>query len=205
MRSCKRVSRADDRLIGPSQTARARSRNIIRSPEACDRIHLERVARVADRHTIIVEQSHRGGKRSTRPLVGGQAFAAARAMLIGLELLHLLQPRPRVVEEGHEGHPVAALFSSLVASSLPQTGATAPSRPPEQNCDKTGKRACPPEDCGGIWGYASFLEALQDPQHPEHEEMVDWVGGEFDPEAFDLDEVNSELQNLTSPRGRRQR
>ncbi len=69
----------------------------------------------------------------------------------------------------------------------------------------TGKRACPPEDCGGIWGYASFLEAIQDPQHPEHEEMVDWVGGAFDPEAFDLDEVNSELQNLTSPRGRRQR
>jgi Plasmid pRiA4b ORF-3-like protein len=69
----------------------------------------------------------------------------------------------------------------------------------------TGKRACPPEDCGGVWGYASFLEAIQDPQHPEHEEMVDWVGGEFDPEAFDLDEVNSALQNLTSPRGRRQR
>jgi hypothetical protein len=69
----------------------------------------------------------------------------------------------------------------------------------------TGKRACPPEDCGGIWGYASFLEAIQDPQHPEHEEMVDWVGGEFDPEAFDLDEVNSELQTLTSPKGRRQR
>ena len=70
----------------------------------------------------------------------------------------------------------------------------------------TGKRACPPEDCGGIWGDASFLEARQDPQHPEHEEMVDWVGGAFDPEAFDLDEVNRELQNLTSPAvGRRQR
>jgi hypothetical protein len=63
----------------------------------------------------------------------------------------------------------------------------------------TGKRACPPEDCGGVWGYASFLEAIQDPQHPEHEEMVDWVGGEFDPEALDLDEVNSALHNLTSP------
>jgi Plasmid pRiA4b ORF-3-like protein len=60
----------------------------------------------------------------------------------------------------------------------------------------TGKRACPPEDCGGIWGDASFLEAIQDPQHPEHEEMVDWVGGAFDPEAFDLDEVNRELQIL---------
>ncbi len=61
----------------------------------------------------------------------------------------------------------------------------------------TGKRACPPEDCGGIWGYAGFLDAIQNPQYPEHEEMVEWVGGEFDPEAFDLDEVNRKLQRLT--------
>jgi Plasmid pRiA4b ORF-3-like protein len=60
----------------------------------------------------------------------------------------------------------------------------------------TGKRACPPEDCGGIWGYAGFLEAIQDPRHPEHEDMLEWVGGEFDPEAFDLDEVNTALQSL---------
>ena len=59
-----------------------------------------------------------------------------------------------------------------------------------------GKRACPPEDCGGIWGYAAFLEAIDDPQHPEHEEMLEWVGGEFDPDAFDLDGVNTALQNL---------
>ena len=61
----------------------------------------------------------------------------------------------------------------------------------------TGKRACPPEDCGGIWGYAIFLEAIQIRQHPEHEEMLAWVGGEFDPDAFDLEEVNTELQRLT--------
>jgi hypothetical protein len=60
----------------------------------------------------------------------------------------------------------------------------------------TGKRACPPEDCGGIWGYASFLEAIQDPTHPEHEEMVEWVGREFDPDAFDLAGVSTELQRL---------
>jgi hypothetical protein len=61
----------------------------------------------------------------------------------------------------------------------------------------TGKRACPPEDCGGIWGYARFLEAIRDPEHPEHDEMVEWVGGDFDPDAFDLDEINTELQRLT--------
>ena len=69
----------------------------------------------------------------------------------------------------------------------------------------TGKRACPPEDCGGVWGYASFLDALHDPEHPEHEEMRDWIGGAFDPEGFDLDEVNVALQRLTPSEGRRGR
>ena len=72
--------------------------------------------------------------------------------------------------------------------------------PPDPNisypiCLK-GKRACPPEDCGGIWGYNGFLEAIQDPDHPEHDDMLEWVGGEFDSEAFSLDEVNSRLKNI---------
>jgi len=53
-----------------------------------------------------------------------------------------------------------------------------------------GKRACPPEDCGGIWGYADFLEIIANPEHEEHEEMLEWVGGEFDPEHFDVEEVS---------------
>jgi hypothetical protein len=59
-----------------------------------------------------------------------------------------------------------------------------------------GKRACPPEDCGGVWGYESFLEAIGDPDHPEHDEMLQWVGGEFDPEAFDLGEINESLKRI---------
>ena len=57
-----------------------------------------------------------------------------------------------------------------------------------------GRRACPPEDVGGIWGYYGFLEAIQDPNHPEHEDYKEWIGGEFNPEAFDLDEVNRALR-----------
>lgn len=59
-----------------------------------------------------------------------------------------------------------------------------------------GERACPPEDCGGIWGYEKFLEAIMDPANEEHEEMLTWIGGSFDPETFDLDAVNRSLRNL---------
>lgn len=59
-----------------------------------------------------------------------------------------------------------------------------------------GKRSCPPEDCGGIGGYAEFLAALGDPRHPEHESMRDWIGGEFDPEEFDIEGVNAVLTGL---------
>ncbi|MBL8155092.1 MAG: plasmid pRiA4b ORF-3 family protein [Anaerolineae bacterium] len=57
----------------------------------------------------------------------------------------------------------------------------------------TGKRACPPEDIGGIWGYDEFLEAIRDASHPEHETLTEWIGGEFDPEEFNLTEVNEQL------------
>jgi hypothetical protein len=49
-----------------------------------------------------------------------------------------------------------------------------------------GKRNCPPEDCGGPWGYAELLTILADPNHPEHEERVEWIGDEFDPEDFSV-------------------
>ncbi|MDX1251210.1 MAG: plasmid pRiA4b ORF-3 family protein [Gammaproteobacteria bacterium] len=57
-----------------------------------------------------------------------------------------------------------------------------------------GKRACPPEDCGGVPGYEYLLEILSDPQHEEYEERREWLGGEFDPEAFDIDGVNRGLR-----------
>jgi len=61
-----------------------------------------------------------------------------------------------------------------------------------------GKRACPPEDVGGTWGYETFLEALQDSNHSEHEEYLEWYGGEFNSEAFDLDETNQALSHVLS-------
>lgn len=59
-----------------------------------------------------------------------------------------------------------------------------------------GKRACPPEDSGGIWGYDDLLAALADPIDPEHDDMLDWLGGPLDPEAFDLEAVNRRLARI---------
>ena len=53
-----------------------------------------------------------------------------------------------------------------------------------------GQRACPPEDCGGIWGYEDFLAIIGNPENEEYEEMMEWAGGEFDPEHFDVKEVS---------------
>jgi len=55
-----------------------------------------------------------------------------------------------------------------------------------------GRRRCPPEDCGGPWGYESLLEILADPTHEEHAEMLEWAGGPIDPEAFDPTAVRFE-------------
>ena len=55
----------------------------------------------------------------------------------------------------------------------------------------------PPEDVGGIWGYYNMLEALDDPDHPEHETFSEWLSGEgWDSEAVDLDEINNRLSML---------
>jgi len=59
-----------------------------------------------------------------------------------------------------------------------------------------GKNACPPEDCGGLGGYYEFLDAIQNPNHPEHIQMLNWIGGKFDPEEFNLEFINLQLKNI---------
>ena len=62
-----------------------------------------------------------------------------------------------------------------------------------------GRRAGPPEDCGGVWRYAELCAILADPRHPEHHERMAWIGGRFDPGHFDPQEVNSTLRRLPIP------
>ena len=57
-----------------------------------------------------------------------------------------------------------------------------------------GARHCPPEDCGGSPGYSELLEILQDPTHPEREGIREWVGEDFAPEDFSMNEINRRLR-----------
>lgn len=58
------------------------------------------------------------------------------------------------------------------------------------------QRAGPPEDVGGIGGYEGFVKAIRNRRHPEHSSWLEWVGGSFDPEKFDLEAVNRALQRI---------
>ena len=63
---------------------------------------------------------------------------------------------------------------------------------PQPGCS-AGARACPPEDCGGPGGFENILEILADPEDEEHEEILAWVGGDYDPEAFALEEIQAAI------------
>ncbi len=72
--------------------------------------------------------------------------------------------------------------------------------PPDKNFKHPvclgGANACPPDDCGGIPGYYHLLEVLADPKHPEHLDLKDWIGGEWDASLFEFDGANKMLKQL---------
>jgi len=60
-----------------------------------------------------------------------------------------------------------------------------------------GVGACPPEDCGGVWGFENLKEILRDPKHEEHKQRKEWLDGyypDYDPNKFSLDDVNEILK-----------
>ncbi len=57
-----------------------------------------------------------------------------------------------------------------------------------------GKLNCPPEDCGGIYGFYELLEILADSKHPEYKSMRKWVGKDYSPELFDMEYINQSLK-----------
>lgn len=58
-----------------------------------------------------------------------------------------------------------------------------------------GRRACPPEDCGGPWGFQELLETIADPAHPRHEELTEWLPVDYHSEEFDPDEATEDMRS----------
>lgn len=67
-----------------------------------------------------------------------------------------------------------------------------------------GELACPPEDCGGIYGYYETLDSVRDSAHPEHEERKEWLG-DFDPDYFSLEQTNKRIRAMYHPKPRRKK
>lgn len=65
-----------------------------------------------------------------------------------------------------------------------------------------GARRCPPEDCGGPYGFRELLDAVNDTSHPEHESLCEWLEDDFDPQDFSVDEVNRRLHGQRRSRRR---
>jgi len=61
-----------------------------------------------------------------------------------------------------------------------------------------GELACPPDDCGGVWGYYQMLKVIQDKKHPDYEETIGWFGENFDAEHFDKNDVNEKLEPIAN-------
>ena len=60
----------------------------------------------------------------------------------------------------------------------------------------SGERACPPEDCGGVPGFANFLEIIKNPEHEEYESTIEWLNKKYDPTAFNIEKSNRYLKKL---------
>ncbi|MDH5720315.1 MAG: plasmid pRiA4b ORF-3 family protein [Spirochaetia bacterium] len=84
-----------------------------------------------------------------------------------------------------DGWEHAIILEKIIDNKLNQ--------PPSPTCID-GERSCPPEDCGGPYGYEELLTALNNPKHEDHEEMLDWVGDEFNSEKYDIEYVNKMLK-----------
>jgi len=59
-----------------------------------------------------------------------------------------------------------------------------------------GRQVCPVDDSGGVWGYYEAREILQDPDHPDHDEVKEWFGDDAEPAEFSVEEANARLEVL---------
>lgn len=130
--------------------------------------------------------------------IGGQRYAQPMPDLFGLEVDDLDERKFRLGDVASVGTRFTYIYDFgddwhhliKVEKILPPTPGVRYPR-----CT-AGKNAAPPEDCGGPWGYAEMMQAVADPDHPERDELLEWLDEDFDPTQFDRDELNAGLGML---------
>ena len=166
------------RLLVSSETKLSKLHNIIQEAMGWEVYHLHQFVVDDVYYSMPLEEMDMEDERRVklRDIVSGEGFKFVYEYDFGDGWEHIV-----LVEKILSPDPTQQL-PGFLTSKLPI-------------CIK-GKRACPPEDVGGIWGYDTFLEAINDPNHPEHAMYSEWIGDEFDAEAFDVDVVNERLRYL---------
>lgn len=138
-------------------------------------------------HEFIVG-SLRDGVRYGRPAPGLQGFGAPLRAQSRYTLAQIAPAKGAKFRYGydfgddwhHELTVKAVLDATVVDEEAPF-------------CIKA-RGACPPEDCGGPWGYRNLIESLGDPKHPDHGDAKERLGGDFDPGFVDVDAINLQLE-----------
>ena len=116
---------------------------------------------------------------------------APRTEAIKVRLRDVLKPRKTTIEYLYD-------FGDSWAHRLTVTGIRQGTHGVSYPHYVGGAWDCPPEDCGGTWGYSDLLKVLRNPAHPEYKEMKAWVGRKFDAEVFDVERFSKDLRRLRS-------
>ena len=167
------------RLLVSADLTLAQLHNVVQTAMGWDDEHM---------HEFRAGQRRFGRPEPAAPFMSGPRVESDRTVYLSAVLQRVGAKMTYTYDLGDNWEHVIVLEKQLLAE--PQT--TYP-------VCTDGQLACPPEDCGGIPGYYNLLDALADPGHPRHEELCDWIGGEFNPEAFFIDKVN----RLLAPARRR--
>jgi len=196
-RQARRARPARPRQGGPAGDAVYQVKISLRgaSPPIWRRLRLPAAATLGQVHHVIQmafgwEDSHlhdfeAGGQRYSRPEFGLEAF---QGRVHDEDKATLAAVAPGVGSRLRYTYDFGDSWEHelVVEKVLPPDGV------PNAVC-VAGRRAGPPEDSGGVWGYAELRDILADPDHPDYDERLEWLGGDHDPAAFDKDQINSSL------------
>jgi hypothetical protein len=166
-------------LLVPAEFTLAQLHDVLQAAVGWENCHL---------HEFLIGRQRFGVPDPDDRLMGGPAYIHERKVHLS-DVFNKPGVKAEYIYDFGDGWEHAVIVEKILA---PEAGLIYP-------LCTGGKLHGPPEDCGGIGGFYNFLEAIRDPDHDEHEELLEWIGGSFDPESFSLAAVNQRLRQMFRP------